>query len=116
MKQKAFEHYSQPIISTRLFLSRLARHGGISLSFLVFSLGIGMCGYHFICNLPWMDSFLNASMILTGMGPVAIMTNSAQKIFSGCYALYSGIAFLGAIGILFAPILHRIMHKFHISK
>lgn len=116
MKQQAFEHYSQPVLSTRHFLARIAKHGGIALAFLVFSLGMGMSGYHYICGLAWLDSFLNASMILTGMGPLAVMTTSPQKLFAGCYALYSGIAFLGAIGILFAPFFHRIMHKLHLGK
>jgi hypothetical protein len=111
-----FEHYSQPLLPWRSFLLRLTRHGGIALVLLVFSLLMGMVGYHLIGRLTWVDAFLNASMILTGMGPVSQLATVEAKIFSGCYALYSGIAFLTSMGVLFAPVLHRVMHKFHLGR
>ncbi len=74
-----------------------------------------MLGYRSFANLSWVDSFLNASMILTGMGPVNHLDTNVAKLFAGFYALYSGIAFLTVAGILFAPILHRIIHKFHMK-
>jgi hypothetical protein len=83
--------------------------------FLAASLLIGMAGYKAFGGLSWLDSFLNASMILTGMGPVSPMTTAAGKIFSGCYALFSGLAFLSSAGILFAPVVHRAMHSFHMG-
>jgi hypothetical protein len=86
-----------------------------SLLILGFSLGAGMAGYHFIASLTWLDAFYNASMILTGMGPVNAMTTVGAKIFSGCYALFSGIAFLSTVAILFAPIAHRFMHIMQID-
>jgi hypothetical protein len=79
------------------------------------SLFVGICGYHYTENLSWLDSFLNAAMILGGMGPVATVQTTAGKIFSGCYALYSGLAVLAAVGIIAAPIIHRFLHRFHIE-
>ena len=111
-----FEHYSQPVLSPSLFLRRLVRHGRLALLVLVLSLALGMLGYHWLGGLSWMDAFLNASMILTGMGPVDAMTSPAAKLFAGCYALYSGVAFLTAIAVLFAPVLHRALHRFHLEQ
>ena len=79
--------------------------------FLSFSLGIGVIGYHVICKLGWTDSFLNASMILTGMGPVDKMISPEAKIFASCYALYSGVAFLTSVGILLGPAIHVFFKK-----
>ena len=74
-----------------------------------------MAGYHCFGNLPWVDSFLNASMILTGMGPVDRMETDAGKLFSSFYALFSGVAFLTFVAVLFSPLYHRFMHKFHLD-
>ena len=74
-----------------------------------------MAGYHFLERLPWLDAFLNASMILSGMGPVGELKTTAGKIFAGCYALFSGVAFLTSIGLIFAPVFHRFLHKFHLE-
>ncbi|MGA2869983.1 MAG: hypothetical protein ABSF34_12600, partial [Verrucomicrobiota bacterium] len=82
---------------------------------IVVSLGIGMTGYHWLEKLPWIDAFLNAAMILSGMGPVASLQTSAGKLFAGCYALYSGIALISILGIIFAPVIHRFLHKFHLE-
>jgi hypothetical protein len=79
------------------------------------SLAIGMIGYHVLENLPWIDSFLNAAMILSGMGPVATMQTDAGKLFAGFFALYSGIALVTVLGIIFAPVIHRFLHKFHLE-
>jgi len=79
--------------------------------FLAFSLGIGVLGYHYLGNLSWTDSFLNASMILTGMGPVDKMITFESKIFASCYALYSGVAFLTSVGILLGPAIHVFFKK-----
>ncbi|HXC04882.1 MAG TPA: hypothetical protein VNZ86_09035 [Bacteroidia bacterium] len=75
----------------------------------------GMLGYHFICDLGWVDSLLNASMILTGMGPVDPMHTDAAKIFASGYAIFSGVTFLTSIAILLGPMVHRAMHRFHID-
>ncbi len=114
--RKPFEHFSQPLITREQFFSRLARHGGFAIAFIAFSLGLGMAGYRALCGMAWLDAFLNACMILTGMGPVSPMTTAAAKVFAGLYALYSGIAFLTAVGIFFAPIVHRAFHRFHLGK
>lgn len=86
-----------------------------SILILAFSIGIGMAGYHYFGNLPWVDSFLNASMILTGMGPVDRMKTDGGKLFSSFYALFSGVAFLTFVAVLFSPVYHRFMHKFHLD-
>ena len=77
------------------------------------ALGIGMAGYHFLENLGWVDAFVNAAMILSGMGPMATLQTAGGKAFAGCYALFSGLAFIAILGIIFAPVFHRFLHKFH---
>lgn len=109
------EHHRQPLRSRREFFIRQLRYAGFSLLILLFSIGIGVLGYHHYGNLPWVDSFLNASMILTGMGPVDKMETQAGKLFSSFYALFSGISFLTFVGVLFAPVYHRFLHKFHLD-
>ena len=80
------------------------------------SLCIGVGGYHFIGGLNWVDSFLNASMILSGMGPVDTLPTDAAKIFAACYALFSGVIFITASGIIISPLLHRVLHRFHVEE
>ena len=84
--------------------------------FLGFSLLLGILGYHYICELDWIDSLVNASMILGGMGPVDAIKNSGGKIFTSFYAIYSGVSFLTAFSIIIAPAFHRLIHKFHLSE
>lgn len=115
-RRARFEHFSEPVLPRRQFLLRLGRHGGVAMLFLAFSMFLGIVGYHVVARLAWIDAFLNASMILTGMGPVSPMADAASKLFAGLYALYSGIAFLTAMGVLFAPILHRVLHRFHLGQ
>lgn len=79
------------------------------------SLGIGVIGYHFLADLGWVDSLLNASMILTGMGPVNPMISTEAKLFSSFYALFSGVAFLSIAAVMFAPLIHRFLHKLQID-
>lgn len=112
----SYERFSQPVLPWHKFLVRLARHGGFSVALLWFSLMLGMLGYRAFAGLAWVDAFLNASMILTGMGPTSPMQTDGAKVFAGCYALYSGIAFLTAMGVLFAPVLHRVLHRFHLDN
>lgn len=110
-----FEHRHEPMLPKRLFYRRMVRCGLLSLAFVVASLGIGMLGYHAIEGLSWLDAFLNAAMILTGMGPVTEMHTTAGKLFAGCYALFSGVAFLTAVAVLVAPLVHRALHRFHLD-
>jgi len=80
------------------------------------SLGLGILGYHFIAGFNWIDSLLNAAMILTGMGPVGALNSDAAKIFASAYALFSGLVFISAAGILFTPIFHRVLRRFHLEE
>ena len=111
-----YEHHKQPIASRKVFIRRLALNGLIGILLLVFSLGIGMIGYHSLEGLSWIDSLLNASMILGGMGPVDPMKTDAGKIFASFYAIYSGVIILASVGVLIAPIFHRFLHHFHLVE
>ena len=110
-----FEHKASRLLSSREFLSRMARCIAMMLAIIAFSLAIGTAGYHYFGNLHWIDALLNAAMILTGMGPVDPMTTDAGKLFATFYALYSGVAFLTSVAVLAAPVVHRFMHKFHLD-
>ena len=108
-----YEKRGEKLISRQAFLRRIG-HSLLVIGVLIgVSLGIGMSGYHWLEELSWTDSFLNASMILGGMGPVDPMKTEAGKIFAGSYALYSGLAFLVLAGLLFGPVAHRVLHSFH---
>jgi hypothetical protein len=80
------------------------------------SLGLGVLGYHFIAHLAWIDALLNASMILTGMGPVNPLGTTAAKLFASAYALFSGLILISASGIVLTPIFHRVLHRFHLEE
>ena len=112
---KRLEHKYQPLISRRQFAYRMAGYTAFGLGFLCISLAIATAGYAYFANLPVVDAFLNASMILTGMGPVDKMETTGGKIFASLYAIYSGVAFLTFCGVLFTPIYHRFIHKFHLD-
>lgn len=83
---------------------------------IVVSLGAGIVGYHYIARFSWIDSLLNASMILGGMGPVGDLPSDAAKVFASVYALFSGLVFIGVLGMILAPFVHRLMHRFHIDE
>lgn len=110
-----YEKVSQELVPRKVFFGRVLRSLLLAFMLLIIALIIGMSGYHFLANLSWTDSFLNAAMILGGMGPVDILSDKSAKIFAGCYALFSGVMFLSGIAIFFAPILHRFLHKMHIE-
>lgn len=97
------------------FYNKLIRNVVIGVLFLIFSLGIGVVGYHYFFQLTWLDSLLNASMILTGMGPVDKAISDGAKWFSSFYALYSGVAFLTSVAVILSPVIHRFLHKFRID-
>ena len=111
-----YEHHKQPLASRRTFIQRLTRNAVFVTEILLVSLAIGMAGYHFLEGLSWLDSLLNASMILGGMGPVNVLQTAAGKIFASIYALYSGVILLASVGVLAAPIFHRFMHRFHLEE
>ena len=108
-----YETRFQPVLPRNEFLKRVALHFAVGSALIAGSLAIGMIGYHGLEHLSWLDAFLNATMLLGGMGPVNTPTSSAGKLFAGCYALYSGLIFLVAVAIVLAPAFHRIMHKLH---
>jgi hypothetical protein len=108
-----YEPRLKPPISREKFLHRLALHFAAALVLLMFSLALGMTGYMYFESLSAVDAFLNASMLLGGMGPVDAPHSQAGKIFAGCYALYAGLVFIGTAALIFAPVIHRLMHRFH---
>ncbi|MFI4931134.1 MAG: hypothetical protein ACHP83_12895 [Burkholderiales bacterium] len=108
-----YESKKQPPLASRNFAQRLLVHLAIAVLVMVASLAIGMVGYHVLEQLPWIDAFLNAAMLLGGMGPVNAPVSAAGKLFAGCYALYAGLVFIITAGLMFTPVLHRLMHRFH---
>jgi hypothetical protein len=111
-----FEHKTEKLITGKAFVARLGTSVGIAAGILIGSLGIGVVAYHVLERLPWIDSLLNASMILGGMGPVNQLQTVPGKLFASLYALYSGIVFLVTAGFVMAPVLHRFMHHFHLEE
>jgi hypothetical protein len=111
-----FEHRREPLLPRPIFYARLARSAALALGIVLASLALGMAGYHYLEKLSWLDAFVNAAMILSGMGPVAPIQTNAGKLFAGCYALFSGLAFITSIGVVLAPVFHRFIHKFHLES
>ena len=110
-----FEHRRDPLIPRRAFFYRQVQFASLALVMVVFSLGIGMLGYRSLEGLAWIDAFLNAAMIMGGMGPVGELHTSGGKLFAGCYALYCGLVLLVSASIFIAPMFHRFLHRFHIE-
>lgn len=111
-----FESKNERLIPWPRFFRRMVLSALVAYSIVSVALVAGVLGYHLIAGLAWIDSILNASMILTGMGPVDPMTTTAAKLFASAYALFSGVVFLSAMGIILSPIFHRILHAFHIDE
>jgi hypothetical protein len=111
-----YEQRTRPLLPTREFVRRQIIHFTVSLSLLFGSLLLGILGYHLLGGLGWVDSLENAAMILGGMGPVDGLSTTAGKVFASFYALYSGIIFLIAAAVLFAPLFHRFLHRFHLEQ
>ena len=111
-----YERRHQKLAPKPVFLRRMATHAGIVLVLIAGALSIGIAGYHSLAGLGWIDSLLNASMILSGMGQIDILTNPEAKIFASVYALFSGLIMVATVGLLFVPILHRAFHKFHLEE
>ncbi len=110
-----FEHRSQPLLERGAFLRRLGGTAALGLGLIAVSLFIGMLGYHVFERLSWIDAFLNAAMLLGGMGPVEQPQTYAGKLFAGLYALYCGLAVIAVAAIMLAPIVHRFLHSFHLE-
>ena len=111
-----YEHRSQPVIPAHQFLIRLAHSGIIAVALTAVSLFVGMVGYHLLEGLSWIDAFLNAAMLLGGMGPVNSPVTFGGKLFAGLYALYCGLAVILVAGVILAPIAHRVLHRFHMES
>src|SRR6478735_3224631 len=110
-----FEHRSHPLLPKEKYYKRVLRYAGFSLSLIAISLGIGVIGYHYTNSLSWLDSLVNASMILTGMGPVDVLKNDGAKWFASIYSIFSGVIFLSTVAVFLTPIFHRFLHKFHLD-
>lgn len=110
-----YEKFKDPLLSKRSFFLRLLHSALIGIIMIAVSLFIGMLGYHFFEKMNWVDSFVNASMILSSMGPLSPLTTTGGKIFAGFYALFSGLIFLVILGVVFAPVIHRFFHHLHLD-
>ncbi len=111
-----YEHRRDRLLPRPVFLQRMLAHGGLALLVLALSLLLGVLGYRVLEGMSWVEALLNASMILGGMGPVDQLHTTAGKLFASGYALFSGVMFLGIAGLLFAPLLHRLLHRFHLEQ
>ena len=110
-----YERHHEPLISRKAYLRRIARSAGLASAAIFAALFLGVSGYHWIEGIPWVDAILNAAMILGGMGPVTELHTTEGKLFAAAYALFSGLMLIVAAGLLFAPVTHRFLHKFHLK-
>ena len=111
-----FERRHDQLAPRSIFIKRLLAALAVALCLILFALMIGIAGYHILAGFNWVDSLLEASMILGGMGPIKELPNDTAKIFASIYALFSGLIFIGVMGIVLGPVVHRIMHKFHVDE
>jgi hypothetical protein len=111
-----YEHRSHRLLSPAEFFKRVVRHGLVALAVMGAGLGVGVLGYHYLAGLQWIDSLLNASMILSGMGPVDPLREPIAKMFASFYALFSGMVFIGIASVLLAPFAHRLLHHLHLDR
>lgn len=108
-------HVTHEVLKQRL-LSNLARAGLFAFGLLAASLAIGMAGYHWLAPMPWVDAFVNAAMLLGGMGPVDPLANDEVKLFAGIYAMYCGVVFIATAGLLIVPVANHVLHRFHLDQ
>jgi hypothetical protein len=112
-----YEHHREQILPRRKFVGRVANHLLAAVIVVGAALFIGVLGYRFLAGLPWVDAILNAAMILGGMGPTSdSLPSDAAKLFAAGYALFSGLIFIGVLGVVLAPFVHRMMHRFHLDS
>jgi len=109
------ERSRQPLLSRAAFFRRWVLFACIGLGLIAGSLAIGMLGYHFFEGMSWLDAYLNAAMLLGGMGPVGELHHAAAKVFAGLYAMFSGLLLLVSVGVMLAPVFHRFLHRFHLD-
>lgn len=110
-----FERKHEKLVPVSAFVARMAAHTGVVLLLIAGALSIGVVGYHRLAGFGWVDSLLNAAMILGGMGPVDKLPSVSAKLFASFYALFSGLVFIAVMGLVFAPIIHRVLHAFHME-
>ncbi|MFM1971652.1 MAG: hypothetical protein RL185_334 [Bacteroidota bacterium] len=110
-----YEHKSEPLATSSVYLKRILINLAWTTAVLFVSLSIGVIGYKYLAPMSWIDALHNASMILSGMGPVVVIQTNAGKLFSSFYALFSGVVFITNIGILIAPVAHRFFHKMNLE-
>lgn len=110
---RLYESHDQPPLSRRAFFHRMLRHGGVVGILVAGSVILGTVGYHWLGDAAWIDAFLNACMLLGGMGPVGEIPSAAGKIFAALFALYAGLVFLISATILVTPVIHRVVHRMH---
>ena len=113
---QVFERRSDQLAPVSIYVQRIAASLALAFVLILVALSVGIVGYHCIAGFNLVDSLLEASMILGGMGPVRELPNDAAKIFASIYALFSGVIFIALMGIILAPVAHRVMHKFHIDE
>ncbi|HSP61831.1 MAG TPA: hypothetical protein VLQ90_02510 [Pyrinomonadaceae bacterium] len=111
-----FERRHEQLAPISVFVKRVIASLAIALALIAIALGIGISGYHLLGGFGWIDSLLEASMILGGMGPVAQISGDGVKIFASLYALFSGLIFIAVMGVVLSPIVHRFLHKFHVDE
>jgi hypothetical protein len=111
-----FESRTERLLPLHRFLRRMGKSTLLAGGIVLLALGLGVAGYHWIAALAWVDAILEASMILTGMGPVHPMSTTSAKLFASAYALFSGVVFLSAMSFVLAPIFHRVLHTFHLDE
>ena len=110
-----YESRKEPLLPSSRFARRLMLHAAAAAALILGSLLIGMAGYAAFEHLGWLDAFLNSAMLLGGMGPVNMPQTSAGKLFAGLYALYAGLVFIAVAGLMLAPVMHRLLHRFHLE-
>jgi len=111
-----FERRYEKLAPISVFVRRMAASVAMAGILIAVALSIGVIGYHWIAGFDWVDSLLEASMILGGMGPVNALATTGAKMFASGYALFSGLVFIAIMGIVLAPVTHRMLHKFHIDE
>jgi hypothetical protein len=111
-----YESKTEPLLPLGRFAHRMLGHAAVAATIIAAALVVGICGYHWSEGISWIDALLEASMILSGMGPVHEPLHTAGKLFASAYALFSGVVFLGLAAVILAPVLHRVLHKFHLDE
>lgn len=111
-----YEKKHEPLISLKRFIVRILISIALGFTMILIALVLGMWGYYYFEHMTIIDAFANAAMILSGMGPLTPLNTNAGKIFAGCYALFSGLAFIIIMGVILSPVIHRVLHQFHLTE